>query len=470
MEKCVVIREKGKSMQPKGLEDESWSAMRRVAQSKAATGDTRTLRKSMYKAKFQSAEYVQYALLLCSKLMTESPSEAQTILDKIHGSSNYHLTDGQNAWKLTMLANLEYERDPKKAIDYYRAARELDRIEPDPTTQFILTKSISVLLDKLALFDEAILEWQNLIQYLKSVDGVEDQLMLATKFLSRLCSQAGHEEESRAVKQHWFDDQVDKYLQRDANSFLRLLPEHLSVEADGLTDFFDHAKLNALEFYKNQSILIVQLQKINAEFATASLALRSEMADILTDSKSHKLQDTEAVPYFFFLRSHSTFLTASELAMSGKAPEFYGILRMLLENIFYAFHVSRNLLDSKLWFTRQSFADNDTPEKIAANRRAVGAKFSCKTISRNMKGENNPRLSEISDILMRVYEDAIDNGAHPNVQTFAASVLQRNSAGGRSLSVKYINPYDSESCVKVLINTSQIALELFKIIHPEWIW
>jgi len=98
------------------------------------------------------------------------------------------------------------------------------------------------------------LEWQNLIQYLKSVDGVEDQLMLATKFLSRLCSQAGHEEESRAVKQHWFTIKLISICSEDANSFLRLLPEHLSVEADGLTDFFDHAKLNALEFYKNQSI------------------------------------------------------------------------------------------------------------------------------------------------------------------------------------------------------------------------
>jgi hypothetical protein len=110
------------------------------------------------------------------------------------------------------------------------------------------------------------------------------------------------------------------------------------------------------------------------------------------------------VPRFFIVRSHSSFLAAIRLAMSGQLSEAYAVLRVAIEQAWYALYIAK---------------DPRPPERVTVwlcRNEDEAAKSKCKTefTVRNVRSTHESLDPVTAKQLYEFYETMIDFGAHPN--------------------------------------------------------
>ncbi len=111
------------------------------------------------------------------------------------------------------------------------------------------------------------------------------------------------------------------------------------------------------------------------------------------------------VPVFLWGRSHSAYLAACRLAMSGQHPEAFPVIRAQLEQSWYAFHIamdeSEGLDRVTTWLRRNEDAET---RKRCIKEFAVG----------NVRATHALHDSTNAADVNAIYEELIDFGAHPN--------------------------------------------------------
>jgi hypothetical protein len=155
---------------------------------------------------------------------------------------------------------------------------------------------------------------------------------------------------------------------------------------DPITDFIEKAHHNTLASYANLKTEYNLLVKIDKLFR--------DIVNNLTNTR-------EFVPSFFLLRSHSSFLGAVRLGLSGQIPETYMVLRGTLENALYGLYISQNPANADTWLSRHD--DKKSKQKtrdIFSYGKVIGL---LKSI--------DVKSYTVTSLL---YDRCIDYGAHPN--------------------------------------------------------
>jgi hypothetical protein len=105
-------------------------------------------------------------------------------------------------------------------------------------------------------------------------------------------------------------------------------------------------------------------------------------------------------PHFFF-RSHSAFRSASEHALAGQAADMFPLVRTCLEYAGYALLIFKNPCLEETWLRRHDDADSPA---IVRRKFAIG----------QVQAQIEKTDRHNAKVFARLYQQAIDFGAHPN--------------------------------------------------------
>lgn len=122
----------------------------------------------------------------------------------------------------------------------------------------------------------------------------------------------------------------------------------------------------------------------------------------------------------------------------------------------YALYVPTDEKLKRTWLDRH---------KDEAARKEVRKKFGPTMIGKVVEAKDPKLAARVSDL----YEETIDQGAHPNVKAFLASAVQKNEKGELVLSVAYLNPGELEQILKTTIDVGQCVLALFNVVFPNFV-
>lgn len=109
----------------------------------------------------------------------------------------------------------------------------------------------------------------------------------------------------------------------------------------------------------------------------------------------------ELIAISLLLRTHSAFLGAVRLCLSGQNPEAYMLLRGCLESALYSLYMVGNTQRQEIWVKRH---DDDAARK------------ECQNVFQISKAKRHLELIDRKAfaIVERLYEVTIDHGGHPN--------------------------------------------------------
>jgi hypothetical protein len=157
---------------------------------------------------------------------------------------------------------------------------------------------------------------------------------------------------------------------------------------------------------------------------------------------------------FFVLQSHSAFLGAARLAMSGQLSETYVLLRSCLEHALYGLYLSAHPGQVSTWLERH---------KDEASRKKARRHFEMRVLFEHLRAVD-PRRYETVKLL---YERTIDYGAHPNPRALFSALEQEEAEGTIHFQRLYLVG-DDEPLHLCLKSTAQVgvgSLEVFRNIY-----
>lgn len=228
---------------------------------------------------------------------------------------------------------------------------------------------------------------------------------------------------------------------------------------DSLSHFVESSRQNELATFQQMEAQYLKLRAINDRFMENRKSFVLSMIPAINqqyedfDFEKIELKPEEWLEAFFFLRTHASFSGAARMALSAQIPEMYMLLRGCIENAIYGFYVWKKPELKTIWLKR-----NDS----AANKEAVKDKF---TVSKIMKTLGTAD-SGLRDEIAQMYDETIDQGAHPNVKAFLAHGVQKNEDGALSLAVNILNPGELNSSLENLAKTGDLVLKVFKAMYP----
>lgn len=159
---------------------------------------------------------------------------------------------------------------------------------------------------------------------------------------------------------------------------------------------------------------------------------------------------------FFLMRTHSSFLCASNVAMCGQLPEAYMVLRGSLENALYGLYLSRHKEDVETWLRRGESLEM---------KNQVRNKFTNSMLLSFLQAVD-PRLGELAHSL---YEQTIDLGAHPNELALTSALRVEQTDTKRTFKLAYISG-DSDAnqlCLLTAAHIGLFGLSVFRHVFKE---
>lgn len=172
---------------------------------------------------------------------------------------------------------------------------------------------------------------------------------------------------------------------------------------DELSNYLETARQNQFATFANMSADVTDLACIDAiiiQFAGQ--------------------EANPVLPALLLMRAHATYRVSSSLAMAGQLYEVHAQHRSAVESVGYAMHIGSDLQRAEAWMRRH---DSD------AHKKAVRQEFAGDRIKASI-GTSFPALS---NVYSRLYDDAIDYGAHPNERGFSANLLVERVGGSRQM-------------------------------------
>jgi hypothetical protein len=176
----------------------------------------------------------------------------------------------------------------------------------------------------------------------------------------------------------------------------------------------------------------------------------------------HDREDAQylGVPRMLLLRSHSAILTTMRLAMSGQAVEAQPVLRLAIEDAWYALHIVRDPAPparAKIWWGR-----GETPEATQACKNEF-------TVV-NVRATHEGLDAETTTAMRRLYDDVIDFGAHPNQGGVAMSlrISDRTEKSARvGVGFLHAGTLAAISALKAATDVTTGLAKIVSLIYPE---
>ncbi len=66
-----------------------------------------------------------------------------------------------------------------------------------------------------------------------------------------------------------------------------------------------------------------------------------------------------------------------------------------------------------------------------------------------------------------LYNETVDEGAHPNVNAFLKNALVENENGAINLRLNYLNPEQISDCLQRVIDLGRLVMDAFDTIFDE---
>jgi hypothetical protein len=216
---------------------------------------------------------------------------------------------------------------------------------------------------------------------------------------------------------------------------------------DPLSRFFSDAEYNDRAAAINYAPIYVLLQHVHATFRRIEEAIEKDNRHDLLVSR------------FLMVRTHSAFLGAIRLAMSGQASESFPVLRAAIEQAWYALHIAKDPKPperAKIWLSR----NDDAPSKAKCK-----SEFTVANVRSTQEGLDAATARELQDR----YENLIDFGAHPSPMGVLTSMSK--SETDKQIDYKIgILICDKTTVVfalRMAVAVAVGALKAFKLIYPE---
>jgi len=216
---------------------------------------------------------------------------------------------------------------------------------------------------------------------------------------------------------------------------------------DPLSSFFADAEYNDRVTSLKLEDIYTLLQKIHGAFQRVGETVEKDKREELL------------VPRFLMIRTHSAFLAAIRLAMSGQLSESYSVLRAAIEQAWYALHISKDPQPTnraKVWLCRN---DNQA------------SKSKCKkefTIS-NVRSTHESLDTITANQLQQLYETMIDYGAHPNQSgmLMAMSMTEKEKEINYKVGILFPETVPLITTLRMAVAVAVGALKVFQLIFTE---
>ena len=158
----------------------------------------------------------------------------------------------------------------------------------------------------------------------------------------------------------------------------------------------------------------------------------------------------------FLIRCHSAFRAATRLATSGQLTESFALMRLALENAFYAFHIHSHPEAGEAWIERK----NDLKSKKTCKNN-----FQIKPILEDYRKHN----SYNARVARKLYEATIDYGAHPNIDGFTSNLEMKNNENGKTILTRQLNTSEMplKHAIINLARTGSCCLLIFQNLYPD---
>ena len=161
--------------------------------------------------------------------------------------------------------------------------------------------------------------------------------------------------------------------------------------------------------------------------------------------KTSKLDGNEVVK-ILIAQSHSYYLNASRMVMSGAVPEAFMLSRGVLESALYAFYIVNDFELGELWLTRSD------------NKKIFREKFTIRKILDKLNCDNSELKAQVNE----AYDSSIDFGAHPNGTAISSNIRISSTIRQKQIHFSYLSDDELNlaHCFQETIKNGILALEI----------
>jgi hypothetical protein len=215
---------------------------------------------------------------------------------------------------------------------------------------------------------------------------------------------------------------------------------------DSLSTFFSEAEYNERVSSLNLATIYALLQRLHSAFQRVEETVEKDNREELLVSR------------FLMVRTHSAFLAAIRLAMSGQFSESYPVLRAAIEQAWYALHIAKDPKPpnrAKVWLCRN---ENKASKAKCKNEFTVA----------NVGSTHQSLDSVTAKQLHQIYETMIDFGAHPNQLGVLVEISKSETEQEINYRVGILFPQivPLVATLRMAVAMAVGALKVFQLIFP----
>ncbi|MBN1826665.1 MAG: hypothetical protein JW958_10390 [Candidatus Eisenbacteria bacterium] len=210
---------------------------------------------------------------------------------------------------------------------------------------------------------------------------------------------------------------------------------------DSLSEYIDVARQNVFATFHNLKHIYERLRDISGVFK---------------ELEAHLNNPKEWFAVFFVVRAECSYLSAAELALSGKAVEAFVVLRACLEAALYGLYLSRNPDKQEVWLRR---GEDEKARKACRNEFTSGRLLRC--------------LKEVDSVthdrVKKLYDISLDFGGHPN-ELAITSMLESDTEDGQihfNQLCMTDNDYRLRHALAMTARTGICVLDVFRNVFSE---
>ena len=216
---------------------------------------------------------------------------------------------------------------------------------------------------------------------------------------------------------------------------------------DPLSTFFSEAEHNERVSALNLATIYTLLQRLHVTFQRVEETVEKDK------------REEFLVTRFLMVRTHSSFLAAIRLAMSGQLFESYAVLRAAIEQAWYALHMAKDPQPPNritVWLCRN---DDETSKSKCKSEFTVA----------NVRSTHESLDPVTAKQLHELYETMIDFGAHPNQLGVLVAMSKSEMEQGINYQVGILFPevVALAATLRMAVAVAVGALKVFQLIFPE---
>lgn len=156
-------------------------------------------------------------------------------------------------------------------------------------------------------------------------------------------------------------------------------------------------------------------------------------------------------------RSWFSFRGTCMMAMSGQAAEAYVLMRGCLEGALYALHIDINPELRMVWLNRDRDVES---RKVCQNR------FKHRGVAKSLEAKSQ----WLYEIMSQLYEQTIDQGAHPNKRSVTDGLEVDEDIENKTLSFRFVvgGPDEISKAWKTASHVGACALHILQLVRPDY--